>query len=73
MPNIFEYVDADIYIGWDSKEMNVWCEDKGFLPCWFHTNYVMTAWKSKVCLGTIDPKMGIPAKQISIIKASIEA
>lgn len=31
-PNSFQHVDADTYVGWDSKEGNVWCEDKGFLP-----------------------------------------
>ena len=72
MPNTFEYVNADIYSGWDSKEGNVWCEERGILPCWSHSDYVMTTWKSKVRLGIVDPKMKIPAKQISIIKASLE-
>jgi hypothetical protein len=51
----------------------VWCEDKGFLPSWSQTDCIMIVWKSRVCCGTIDPKMRIPAKQISIINASIEA
>jgi hypothetical protein len=33
----------------------------------------VTAWKSRVRCGTANPKMRIPAKQISIINASIEA
>jgi hypothetical protein len=51
----------------------VWCEDKGFLPSWSHTNCVMTAWKSRVRSGTIDSKMGISTKQISVINVSFEA
>jgi hypothetical protein len=73
MPNTFEHVDDGTYSEWDSKERNVWCKDKGFLPCWSHTDCVMTAWKSRICSRTVDPKMRIPAKQISIIKASLEA
>jgi hypothetical protein len=72
MPNYFEYVDGDTYIGWDSKVRNMWYEDNSFLPCWLYTNCLMTMWKSRVRLGTIDPKMRIPAKQISIIMASLE-
>jgi hypothetical protein len=33
----------------------------------------MTVWKSRVRSGTVDPKMRIMVKQISIIKASLEA
>jgi hypothetical protein len=73
MPNTFDHVDANTYSRWDSKEGNVWCEEKGILPCWSHADYVMTAWKSRVRSGTIDPKMRILTKQISIIKASLEA
>jgi hypothetical protein len=51
----------------------MWCEERGNLPCWSHTDCVMTAWKSRVRSRTVDPKMRIPAKQISIIKASLEA
>jgi hypothetical protein len=72
MPNSFEHVDVETYIGWDSKEGNVWCEDKGFLPSWSDTDCVMAAWKSRVRSGTTDPKMRIPVKQISIILASLE-
>jgi hypothetical protein len=72
VPDSFEHINADIYTGWDSKKRKLWYEDKGFLPCWSHTDYVMTAWKSKVHLGTMDPKMRIPAKQISIMMASLE-
>jgi hypothetical protein len=32
-----------MYSGWDLKEGNVWCEERGILPCWSYTNYVMTA------------------------------
>jgi hypothetical protein len=32
MPNSFQHVHADTYLGWNSKEGNVWCKDKGFLP-----------------------------------------
>jgi hypothetical protein len=71
-PNSFQHVDADTYAGWNSKEGNVWCEDKGFLPSWSHTDCVMTAWKSRARSGTIDPKMRIPTKQISIINVSLE-
>jgi hypothetical protein len=46
MPNSFQHVHADTYIGWDSKEGNVWCEDKGFLPSWSQTDCIMTTWKS---------------------------
>jgi hypothetical protein len=73
MPNTFDHVDIDIYSGWDSKERNMWCEEKGILPCWSHTECVMTVWKSRVRSGTVDPKMRIMVKQISIIKASLEA
>jgi hypothetical protein len=73
MPNSFQYVDVDTYIGWDSEEGNMWCEDKGFLPSWSHTDCIMTTWKSRVYSGTVDPKMRIPAKQISIINTSLEA
>jgi hypothetical protein len=72
MPNIFEHVNADTYSGWDSKEGNVWREERGILSYWSHTDCIMTAWKSRVCSGTVDPKMRIPTKQISIIKASLE-
>jgi hypothetical protein len=51
----------------------VWCEDNGFLPSWSHTDCVMTTWKSRVGSGTVDPKMKIPTKQISIINMSLEA
>jgi hypothetical protein len=34
---------------------------------------IMTAWKSKVRSRTVDPKMRIPTKQISIINVSLEA
>ena len=73
MPNTFDHVDADIYSRWDLKEGNVWCKEKGILPCWSDTDYVMTAWKSWIRSRTVDPKMEILAKQISIIKASLEA
>jgi hypothetical protein len=73
MPSSFQHVDADTYVGWDSKEGNVWCEDKGFLPSWSYTDCIMTVWKSRVRCGTVDPKMRILAKQISIINASLEA
>jgi hypothetical protein len=73
MPNSFQYVHADTYVGWDSKEGNVWCEGKGFLPSWSQVDCIMTTWKSRVCCGTVDPKMRILAKQISIINASLEA
>jgi hypothetical protein len=73
MPNSFQHVHADTYVGWNSKEGNVWCEDKGFLPPWSQTDCIMTAWKSRVRCGKADPKMRIPAKQISIINTSIEA
>jgi hypothetical protein len=72
MHNSFPHVHAGTYVGWNSKEGNVWCEDKGFLPSWSQTDYIMTAWKSRVRCRTADPKMRIPAKQISIINASIE-
>ena len=72
MPNSFEHVDVDLNIGWDSKEENVWSEDKGYLPCWSYTNCMMTLWKSVVCSKTVDPKMKIRVKQISIIMASLE-
>ena len=73
MPNTFECIDADTYSRWDSKEGNVWYEGKGFLPCWSYTNCVMTAWTSRVCSKTLDLKMRISAKQISIFKASLKA
>jgi hypothetical protein len=69
MHNTFDHIDADT----DLKEGNVWCEEKGILPCWSHIDCVMTVWKSKVRSGIVDQKMRIPAKQISIIKASLEA
>jgi hypothetical protein len=72
-PNSFQHVDVDTYAGWDSKEGNVWYEDKDFLPSWSHTDCVMTAWKSKVHSGTVDSKMRIPTKQISIINLSLGA
>ena len=72
-PNSFQHVDANTYVGWDSREGNVWCEDKSFLPSWSHTDCVMTAWKSRVRSRTIDPKMKIPIRQISIINVSLEA
>jgi hypothetical protein len=61
------------YTRWHSKEGNVWCKDKGFLPCWSHIDCVMTTWTSKIYSKTIDSKMRILAKQISIIMASSEA
>jgi hypothetical protein len=73
MPNSFQHVHVDTSVGWDSKEGNVWCEDKGFLPSWSQTDCIMTVWKSSVRCGTVDPKMRIPAKQISIINDSLEA
>jgi hypothetical protein len=72
-PNSFQHIDVDTYAGWDSKEGNVWCEDKNFLPSWSYTDCVMTAWKSRVHSRTIDPKMRIPTKQISIINMSLGA
>jgi hypothetical protein len=47
-------------------------EDKGCLPCWSHIDYIMTVWKSRVLSKTVDPKLKIPGKQISIIMASLE-
>ena len=73
MPNSFQHVHADTYVGWNSKEGNVWYEDKGFLPSWSNIDCIMTIWKSKVRCGKADPKMRILAKQISIINASIKA
>jgi hypothetical protein len=73
MPNSFQHVHADTYVGWDSKEGNVWCEDKGFLPSWSQIDCIMIAWKSRVHCGTVDSNLRIRAKQISIINASIEA
>lgn len=73
MPNTFEHVDPGTYIGSDLKKGNVWYEDKGFLSCWSYIDCIIIAWKSKVCSRTIDPKMKVPAKQISIIKLSLEA
>jgi hypothetical protein len=43
------------------------------LSSWSHTDCIMTAWKSRVRSGTVDPKMSIPTKQISIINFSLEA
>jgi hypothetical protein len=51
----------------------VWYNYKGFLPSLSHIDCVMTAWKSRVHSGTVDPKMRIPTKQISIINVSLEA
>jgi hypothetical protein len=59
MPNFFQHLHADTYVGWNSKEGNVWCEDKGFLPSWSQTNRIMTAWKSKVHCWKADPNMRI--------------
>ena len=73
MPNSFQHVHADTYVGWNSKEGNVWYEDKGFLPSWSQSDCIKTTWKSRVRCGKVDPKMEIPAKQISIINTSIEA
>jgi hypothetical protein len=73
MPNSFQHVHVDTYVGWDSKEGNVWYEDKGFLPSWSQIDCIMTTWKSKVRCGIANPKMRIPAKQIAIISASLEA
>ena len=42
-PNSFQHVDANTYVGWNSKEGNVWYEDKGFLPSWSHIDCIMTA------------------------------
>ena len=61
-----------MYVGWDSKEGNMWYEDKGFLLSWSYTNCIMAAWKSRVRSKTVDPKMRIPTKQISIINVSLE-
>ena len=72
-PNSFQHVDADTYARWDSKEGNVWYEDKDFLPSWSYKNRIITAWKSKVHSRTVDPKMRIPTKQMSIINVSFEA
>jgi hypothetical protein len=66
------HVNVDTYTGWDSNEGNVWYEDKGFLPCWSRTYYIMTTWKSRIRSGTLGAKMRIPTKQISIIMVSLE-
>ena len=42
MPNSFQHIHVDTYVGWNSKEGNVWYEDKGFLPSWSNTNCIMT-------------------------------
>jgi hypothetical protein len=72
MPNSFQHISADTCAGWDSKEGNVWFEDKGFLPSWSQTNCVMTTWKSRVHSKIVDPKKRISAKHISIIKGSLK-
>jgi hypothetical protein len=51
----------------------VWCEDKDFLPCWFHRDCVMVARRSRIWPRTIDLRMIIPGKKISITMASLEA
>ena len=73
MPNSFQHVHADTYVGWDLKKGNMQCEDKGFLPSWSQTDCIMSAWKSKICYRIADPKMRILAKQIAIINTSLEA
>ena len=38
-----------------------------------HTDFIMTAWKSRVRAGTSNPRIKIPKAQISIIQQSIDA
>ena len=62
----------DTYTRWDLKERNVWCEDKGFLPCWSQIDCVIITWKYEFNVGTVDPKMRILVKQVFVIMASLE-
>ena len=68
-----QHIDMDTYSGWDTKEGNMWREDRGFQPNWSHTDCIMTAWKPRIRAGTGDPRIKIPKAQISIIKASVDA
>ena len=66
------HIDMDTYIGWDTKEGNLWCEDRSFQPNWSQTDCIMTAWKLRIRAGTVDPKIRIPKVQMNIIKGSVD-
>jgi hypothetical protein len=68
-----QQIYMDTYSGWDTKEGNMWREDRIFQPNWSHTDCIMTAWKPRIRVGTADPRIKIPKAQISIIKASVGA
>jgi hypothetical protein len=72
-PSSFQHIDEVTYFGWDTKQGNLWCEDKAINTSWTHTDCIMTAWKPRVRAGTSDPRIKIPKTQIAIIRASVEA
>ena len=69
----FEYINMDSYTGWNSKEGNVWCKDKDFVPCWSYIDSIVTTWKSQIELAIVDQRMRIPKNQIFIILALLDA
>ena len=68
-----QHINMDTYAGWDTKEGNVWREDRSFPPNWSSTNCIMTAWKPRFREGTANPRIRIPKGQIGIIKSSVAA
>ena len=38
-----QHIDMKKYIGWDTKERNLWCEHRGFEPNLSYTDCKMTA------------------------------
>ena len=73
MPTLNQHINMETYAGWDTKEGNVWREDRIIPSTWSSTDCIMTAWKPRFHEATKDPKVRIPSLQIEIIKASVVA
>ena len=72
-PTSNRHINMETYAKWDTKEGNVWREDRIISSTWSSMDCIMTAWKPHFREAIKDPKVKIPSLQIEIIKASVAA
>ena len=78
MPIASRHINLNTYAGWDTKEGNVWREDRAIKPDWSNTDCIMTAWKPCGKKMTNDApqvitRVTISKVQINIINTSVAA
>ena len=61
----------ETYGGWDGERSMQWRIDDSEPPMWEHTNSIMSAWKSGIRGGTMNPTMRILFVKVNVIKESL--